>query len=281
MVPDASTGFTVVGATRPRKVTVAHDDRGELHHSRLSASDTAVGLFSTPVIRDWGTVFALIKSPSLSTGPMPIAQRGGATLWLSPNVQESSVGHAVDWVNPGEWVLIASHVTTERVWWDVLGWGTGTGSTIDTPNRDHLKDNGLTLLAVDEPLVVAALQFHGRTFGHDELLGFADARTLPNDPWRLWLPTGADHHACSVLGSLNPALSWDAASTRVRKRAVQLTPTTGHSWRSEIKTPIGTSEARLGGGDGFVFVAQRPLQVDTEPMRSLMNTPFPEDDELD
>jgi hypothetical protein len=283
LLPDSHIGFHVVSASRPRKLVASRPDGEQIQHSRLSADDSSIGLLSTPKISEWGTVFALLKTPSLTMGATPVAQRGGATLWLSPHPQASSVGHAVEWVDPHEWLLIASHVTTERVWWDVLGWGTGAGSTVDAPNGTDLHDNGLTFIASHEPLVIATLQFHGRTFGHDELMGFADSKTLPSEPSKVWLPSRPSlSDSLSILGSIEPAHSWDASSTRARKRAVQIIPTRGHSWRSEVKVPAGTVELQLGtNGDGFVMNATTPVLAQHEPIRSLMNTPFPNDDSTD
>jgi hypothetical protein len=281
-LPDSTTGFTVTSGTRPRKVTFSTSDGADLQRPRLTATDAAIGLFSTPRILDWGTVFTLIKTPSLASGATPVAQRGGATLWLSAHAQASSVGHSVEWVEPGEWLLIASHVTTERVWWDVLGWGNGAGSTVDAPNCAQLRDNGLTLIAVHEPLVVATMQFHSRTFGHEELMNLADSKSIPSDPATVWIPQVSTTFdpAISVLGSLEPAHSWDASSSRARKRAVQIVPTTGNSWRAELKTPSTPVEVLIGGsGDGFAITATAQVAPTTfEPVRSLMNTPFPVDE---
>ncbi len=278
--PDTTVGFTVVSDVRPRAVDLFDCGGQSIERTRLTAHDSTVGLLSTPKSLGWGTVFTLIKSPSLQGGPVPIAQRGGATLWFSREAVLSSGGHAVEWVDPGQWYLVASHVTTERVWWDVIGWGTGAGSTVDASCGAQLRDNGLTLIALNEPLVVATMQFHSRTFGHDELMGFADQRLLPSDPtirWNLHDSVLAD----MVVGSVEPAPSWDATSLRSRKRAIQIVPVAGAAWRSESKTPRGTIEVCIGrSGDGFVISVDSPAPTPTyEPMPSLMNTPFPNDDD--
>ena len=96
-----------------------------------------------------------------------------------------------------------------------------------------------------------------------------------------WIPNAAaPDPSISVLGQLEPAHSWNASSSRARKRAVQLVPTTGQSWRSEMKTPSTPVEVLLGGsGDGFAVNATAQVKPTvSEPVWSLMNTPFPVDE---
>jgi hypothetical protein len=288
LVPDSASSLTIVAANRPRDITLTDstgtDLTSNLGRPRLEKSDLSVGLLSTPRINDWGTIFAIVKAPSLGNGPVPVAQRCGATLWFSHGHEPSADGHAVEWVEPGEWYLIASHVTTERVWWDIVGWGSGWGSTIEAEVRVGIKDNGLTLIAFGEPLTVASLEFHDRTFGHDEVMSLADSKTIgfaPTIKWNLNNETSeTNKDVLTVLGSCQPALSWDATSTRSKKRAVSIMPTRGFSWRAETKVPIGSTNVLLGrSGDGFVLSAASPKVVPSETVVSLMNTPYPQDDE--
>jgi hypothetical protein len=282
LVPDSASSLTIIAANRPRDITLTNVDGTDLTPNlgrpRLEKSDLSVGLLSTPRINDWGTIFSIVKAPSLRNGPVPIAQRCGATLWFSHGHEPSADGHAVEWVEPNEWYLIASHVTTERVWWDVVGWGSGWGSTIDAAVRVGIKDNGLTLIAVGEPLTVASIEFHDRTFGHDEVMSLADSKAIGSEPTVKWDLTNGG--ILTVLGSHQPALSWDATSTRSKKRAISIMPTRGLSWRAETKVPIGTTNVLLGrSGDGFVLSAATPKVVRSETVVSLMNTPYPQDDE--
>ncbi len=277
LIPDANSTFTITSATRPRVVTLVDANSRELETARLAKSDLSIGLLSTPRINDWGTIFCLIKAPSLGSGPVPIAQRAGATLWFSHGHAASGDGHPVEWVEPGEWYLVASHVTTERVWWDVVGWGSGWGTTLDTPIREGIKDTGLTLIALGEPLAVATMEFYDRTFGHDEVMTLADHKSESMQPtvrWDLFDDT------LSVFGSREPALSWNATSPRSKKRAVSIVPTRGGTWRSEVKVPAGTTNLLIGkSGDGFVMNAATLTETKIEATVSLMNTPYPNDDE--
>jgi hypothetical protein len=277
LVPDATSTFTIASGTRPRSITLTDVEGKELSTARLTSSDLAVGLLSTPRHTDWGTIFSVVKAPSLASGPAPIAQRAGATLWFSHGHIESADGHAVEWVEPGEWYLVASHVTTERVWWDIVGWGSGWGSTVDAPIRTGIKDNGLTLIAVDEPLVVASMEFYDRTFGHDEVMSLADNRSLGLEPTLRW---DLFDESLDVFGSREPSLSWNATSARSKKRAISVLPRRGNVWQAEAKVAVGTTNVLIArSGDGFVLSAATPVAAHRETIVSLMNTPYPSDED--
>jgi hypothetical protein len=279
LLPDDTTQLTVVAPSRPRSMLLLDSNGTELVKPRLTQRDADIALLTTPRNNDWGTMLALIKAPSLSAGPVPVAQRAGATLWFAPSGHDAqpAPGHAVEWVTPGDWYLVASHLSTERHWFDIIGWGTGWGSTVEFDLTPALVDTGLTFIGVAEPIVLARLCFHNRTFTHDEIVAQADQRTLPGDPIITW---DLNDPALSIVGTRTPALSWDAATPRSKRRAVQVVPARTTVWETECKVPAKPTAAQLNkAGDGFMVCGSAPRIVHHEPTISLMNTPYPNEDD--
>jgi hypothetical protein len=295
----STTTITIVASTKPRDTAVQLPGSDATPIKlRLRRSHEYAGVLTVPVLDNWGTHFALVQAPPLALAPTPVAQRAGSTLWFSPEPFPSRIGHSVEWVEPGRWYLIGSHVTTERVWWDVVSWGDGAGGTVDSPIHEALPDIGCSLLATREPLTIAAIMLVNRTFAHDDVVALADARELPFDPAYHWVPRKVDGNlhlvdktspsaqrahdprgVIPVLGALKPSPSWDATPARPSKRAAALHPIEQHTWNADLPVGGGQTVVHIGrSGAGFVVSGEEePMTADT-PMVSLFDTPYPEDD---
>ena len=281
--PDETARLTVVAGVRPRQVTASDLNGNELGRLRLAEREADIAMLTLPQNNEWGTMLALVKAPSLAAGPVPVAQRAGATLWFATTEQplQSTAGHAVEWVDPGEWYLVASHLSTDFHWWDVVGWGTGWGSTIEAELRQGHADTGLSFIGVGEPIVMAKLCFHNRTFSHDEIVTQADVKMFPGDPTITWdVSSGAADEALSITGQPEPTHSWDAASARSKRRALKIVPVRVPVWGGELKVRSSCTTVRINrGGDGFVVSGTTPRHVPGGRTLSLMDTPYPVDDD--
>jgi hypothetical protein len=287
LVGSIATAF-VVAPTRPRKIEVLHgaqpSDGGTLRPTSLS-----LGVMFLPALPHWGTHLLVVQAPHVDEEPTPIAHRAGSTLWFANSPLKGRVAHPIEWVEPGTWYLVASHVTTERTWWDVISWGEGAGITIDAPLYDNVEDTGLAVMTHNRPLTIAAIEYHNRTFGHEEMLSIADAKELPEQPMYRWVPTvGANGSMWAgeteqltphLLGSLQPAHSWNASSARARKRALTMMPIKTPAYEMDVLVHPGPTTIRFGRGNtGFVVYGERPVDGPDEPMVSLLNTPYPDDE---
>ncbi len=276
---DETARVTLVAGARPRQVLLQDRNGTDLGRLRLGEEQADIALLTTPRNNDWGTMLTLLRAPSLVAGPVPVAQRAGATLWFASGTPSGPTcpGHAVEWVDPGEWYLVASHLSTERHWWDVVGWGTGWGSTIEAELHSAHTDNGLTLIGVGEPIVAAKVCFHNRTFSHDEVVSQADVRLFPGDPTITWDLTD---ETLQVLGTRQPALSWDAPTARSKRKALQVLPARVPVWEAEVKVPSGLVVVQINRtGDGFVVSGAPRRSEQSVATVSLMNTPYPADED--
>ncbi len=277
---DETACLTVVAGAKPRQVQLQNSAGADVGRVRLAEHHADIALLSTPRNTEWGTMLTLLRAPSLVAGPVPVAHRAGATLWFASGTPTgpSSPGHAVEWVEPGEWYLVASHLSTERHWWDIVGWGTGWGSTIEAELHGALVDNGLILIGVGEPIITAKVCFHNRTFSHDEVVSQADVRLFPGDPAITW---NLSDDTLATIGTRQPALSWDATSARSRRKALQVVPARVPVWASDVKVPQGTVVVQINrSGDGLVVSAAPRRSELAGRTVSLMDTPYPVDDDV-
>jgi hypothetical protein len=247
------------------------------------------GWLKVPHIEEWGTIFTLLKAPSDLSVPLPIAQRGGSTLWFADSPIPTSGPQLTEWVEADHWYVVASHVSTDHVWWDVAEWGGGFGSTLSVETPTESPDTPLLFIAAGQPLTIATLQFFNRTFGHDETMSFADGRVIPGDAASVWNLDPENSQLVERDGTTQPmvisvnaqlAHSWNSTGPRARKRAVEICPSNQVASKRFTFTAetVGTYTVRLSKRNYAFAEVATPTQRTSSPMVSLIDTPMPAED---
>jgi hypothetical protein len=82
--------------------------------------------------------------------------------------------------------------------------------------------------------------------------------------------------ATDTIGTLVACHSWDATSTRARRRADRLEPTPTHAYELDVLVHPGPNVVQLGKSrNGLVVYDDLVTETADEPMVSLLDTPTP------